>query len=508
MSNKIIGRGLDVVLINPGDRFKIYQELGRNLSAIEPPVWAGLMATYLRHHGYSVALLDAEAESLSPEQAAERIEAMAPRLVAVVVYGHQPSASTQNMPSAGAICAAVKQRSPQQRVLLVGGHVAALPERTLREEAADFTCSGEGLLTMRELLEALKAGSERYDQVHDLWYWKDGAVQSAPPAPLLKALDEEMPGVAWDLLPMERYRAHNWHALDGLKRQPYAAIYTTLGCPYHCSFCCIQAPFKSGEQELGYKTSVNSYRFWNPALVLDQIGTLVNRYGVRHIKIADEMFVLNPSHVLGICRGIIERGYDVNIWAYARVDTVKEEMLDALKGAGVNWLAFGIEAANERVRHDVQKGFGQDLVYQTLDRVRRAGLYVIGNYIFGLPEDDLATMQQTLDLALDLNCEFGNFYSAMAYPGSALYQLALQKGWPLPSRWSGYSQHAVDTLPLPTKHLSGAEVLRFRDEAFHTYFTSPRYLERVRRTFGEETVRHIQDMTSHKLARKPAEVAA
>ena len=37
----------------------------------------------------------------------------------------------------------------------------------------------------------------------------------------------------------------------------------------------------------------------------------------------------------------------------------------------------------------------------------------------------------------------------------------------LPETWTGYSQHAVDTLPLPTRHLSAGEVLRFRDQAFH-----------------------------------------
>jgi hypothetical protein len=110
-------------------------------------------------------------------------------------------------------------------------------------------------------------------------------------------------------------------------------------------------------------------------------------------------------------------------------------------------------------------------------------------------------MQQTLDLAAELNCEFSNFYAAMAYPGSPLYEMALQQGWTLPSQWSGYSQHAVDTLPLPTNYLSGAEVLCFRDRAFQTHFTSSRYLEMVERTFGIETVQHIRDMTAHRLVR-------
>ena len=208
-----------------------------------------------------------------------------------------------------------------------------------------------------------------------------------------------MAALAWDLLPMKKYRAHNWHCFGDRQRQPYASFYTTFGCPYHCSFCCIQAPFKSGEKLAGWKESVNSYRFWSPATVLAQIDLLVNEYGVRNIKIADEMFVLNPRHVLGICDAIIDRGYDLNIWAYARVDTVREGMLDKLKRAGVNWLAFGIEAANERVREDVDKGFDQELIFRTLDGVRTAGINVIGNYIFGLPEDDWDSMQATLDLA-------------------------------------------------------------------------------------------------------------
>ena len=81
-------------------------------------------------------------------------------------------------------------------------------------------------------------------------------------------------------------------------------------------------------------------------------------------------------------------------------------------------------------------------------------------------------MQRTLDLALDLNCEFANFYSAMAYPGSPLYEEAIRRGWRLPETWSGYSQHSVDTLPLPTRHISAGEVLSFRDRAFDTYFTA------------------------------------
>jgi len=493
----------DLVLINPGSRAKIYQSLGARLTAVENPVWAGLIATFIRKKGFSVEIIDAEADELSPEQTAERVESIDPTLVALVVYGHQPSASTQNMTGASAIATAVKNANGDRPLLMLGGHVASLPERTLAEEACDFVARDEGLYTIVDLLEGYRATPyPALGKVRGLVYRQHGRAVSNAAAPLVKDLDNDMPGVAWDLLPMAKYRAHNWHCLGHLQRQPYAAIYTTLGCPYHCSFCCIQAPFKSGEQAAGLNTDVNSYRFWSPQRVIEEIDVLVNKYGVRNIKFADEMFVLNQRHVLGICDLIIERGYDLNIWAYARVDTVKDSMLEKLKRAGFTWLALGIEAADDGVLTDVDKRYEVGEVYDTVRKIKAAGINIIGNFIFGLPEDTAETMQETLNLALDLNCEFANFYSAMAYPGSPLYDEAVRRGWKLPETWSGYSQHAVNTLPLPTRHLSAAEVLRFRDHAFNVYYTHQPYLDMIREKFGDDTVAHIREMTSHRLERQ------
>jgi anaerobic magnesium-protoporphyrin IX monomethyl ester cyclase len=130
------------------------------------------------------------------------------------------------------------------------------------------------------------------------------------------------------------------------------------------------------------------------------------------------------------------------------------------------------------------------------------GIHIVGNYIFGLPDDDEATIQETLDLAKELNCEYGNFYCAMAYPGSQLYEEALKQGLPLPESWGGYAQFSEDTLPLPTKYLTASEVLKFRDRAFDEYHTSPVYLEMIERKFGPKAVAHIKQMCALKLRRK------
>lgn len=492
----------ELLLINPGGRLSIYQALASEFTAIEPPIWAGLIATYLRNRGHSVEILDANAEDLSPEDVANRVAQSAPMLAAVVAYGHNPSASTQVMPASGAICRAIKERNPHQATLLVGGHVAALPERTIHEEACDFVSTGEGPVTLHELISQIKGAKPDFSDVRGLLFRRNGSIVATPPAPIVRNLDEEMPGIAWDLLPMGKYRAHNWHCFDGMKRQPYAALYTSLGCPCRCSFCCIQAPFKSGEVASGYPAGANSYRMWSPQSVIAEIDILVTRYGVRNIKFADELFVLNPAHVEGICDLIIDRGYDLNIWAYARVDTLKDAVLPKLRRAGITWLALGIESASERVRDDSAKGFAGSKIKESVDRIRAHGINLGANYIFGLPEDDHDSMQATLDLAMELNTEWANFNCAMAYPGSQLYQQAHSDGWQLPEDWGGYSQYSYSSLPLRTRYLTVSEVLKFRDHAFYAYFTNPRYLKMIRTKFGAAAVDHIRGMTQHRLKRK------
>jgi len=490
---------VDVVLVNPGSLKAVYQELGKDLSAIEPPSLAGLFATYLRRKGASVEILDAPALNLDPTQAAKLIhENFAPALVVLVVYGFQPSASTQNMPAAGATCRALKALDPNVKIMMTGTHPSALPERTMREEQIDFVCDREGPETILRTAQALKAGSTAFSGIPSLWYREGGAVRSNPPAALMDDLDAEMPGVAWDLLPMDKYRAHNWHSFEHIHaRQPYASMHTSLGCPYKCTFCCINAPFGKP-----------SYRLWSPDAVIDDIGVLVEKYGVKNIKFVDEMFVLNKNHVFGICDRIIERGYDVNIWAYARVDTVKDEFLDKLRRAGFRWLALGIESGSKHVRDGVEKGrFGSAEILKVVRKIQDAGINVIGNYIFGLPDDTYQTMQETLDLAIEANCEFANFYCAMAYPGSKLYGMAIQNKWDLPASWIGYSQHSYETHPLRTEVLTSAEVLKFRDEAFEKYFRSASYLDLVRRKFGEDVHSHVRDMTKIRLKRKLIEEA-
>ena len=480
---------VDLLLVNPG-RGKLYQELG-SISALEPPFWAGLIASFIRRHGHEVAILDADAENLSPEEAAERAAQCEPLLTAVIVQGVNPSASsTPKMADAGEFLRALKDRDPARTTIMGGIHPSALPERTLREEAVDLVCQGEGFYTILRILDTFKSDETVMPDVVGLW--ERNQLGATPRAQLLPA--DELPPVAWDLLPMDRYRAHNWHCLGNLEdRQSYATIYTSLGCTYHCRFCNIHAMY------LGTKPSI---RFRRPEDVIGEIYLLVKTYGVRNIKIMDELFTLNRSHVSRICDLIIERGYDLNMWAYGRVDLVDGELLKKMKRAGINWIGYGFESANEVVRRGVAKNFGQNKMYKAIWMAKEAGIHVQANFIFGLPDDNLGTMQNTLGTAEANNFEWVNFYCCTAYPGSRLYEVAIQKGFKLPETWADYGQYSEGFLPLPTKYLSGEEVLRFRDNAFEEYFTRPRYLEMIGQKFGEAAVTDIREMLKCEIKRR------
>lgn len=494
------GRDLDLLIINPGAAHGIYGELGARLVAVEPPLWCRLIAGYCRDRGYSVKIIDAEATGWSAKAVADRVGKLAPRLVCVAVYGHQPSASTQQMVGASATALEIKRVGPFP-IIMVGGHVAALPERTLAEERINFACNGEGPVTVAGLLAA-DYQEPKYHEIPGLVWKLQGwsAIQTNPPAKLLDV--KELHGNAWDLLPMKLYRAHNWQAFGNLAdRQPYASIYTSLGCPYRCDFCCINAPF-----------GTNRYRMRDPKDVVDEVEHLFSVYGVKTFKIIDEMFVLNEKHYREVAFRLVELqvrlGVEFNFWAYARIDTVKPEPLSLLRDAGIRWLALGIESADPRVRDGARKQMRNDDIKGVVRAIQAAGINVIGNYIFGLRDDDFVSMDETFNLAVELNTEFANFYSAMAYPGSPLYAQAVKEGWTLPETWRGYSQHNDDCRPLDTKHITAADVLRFRDNAFEVYFARPRYQAMIAEKFGAETLEHVKEMLGYRLKRKLLEETA
>lgn len=207
---------LDIVFVNPGDRKVVFQDLGKDLTAIEPPYLTLTFATYLQNKGFNVKIIDANALNITPEETAKIVKELNPRLVALIVYGNQPSASTQNMSIAGKIAKTIKM-TISLPIVMGGLHPSALPKRTLEEESVDFVIQGEEQIPLEQLLIALQEETS-FETVESLWYYDNEVIKNSTKGKLINNLDDYMPIANWDLLPMDKYRAHNWHCFDDIDK--------------------------------------------------------------------------------------------------------------------------------------------------------------------------------------------------------------------------------------------------------------------------------------------------
>jgi radical SAM superfamily enzyme YgiQ (UPF0313 family) len=393
-------------------------------------------------------------------------------------------------------------------ICFVGSHTSALPHEVLALPAVDIILLNEGVYAIRSLLASnLK---EDLRKIKGIGHKFDGVATLNSPEIVVPTdkMDTDMPGYAWDLLPMKEkpldlYRAHFWHTeYKQHNRTPFAALYTSLGCRFKCDFCMINIVNRVDNNLDVVSSNSPNMRFWSPEFMLSEFEKLAD-LGVEHIRISDEMFFLNQRYFEPLLQGIIDRDLKFQMWSYTRIDTVRERYLEMFKKAGINWLAVGIEAGNREVRREVSKGsFEMEDISSIVNLIQQHDIGVAANYIFGFPEDDFETMQQTLDLALELNTEMANLYPCQALPGSPLHVRAKKEGWQLPDTYQGYGFLSYEAAPMSTKYISAAEVVRFRDNAWQQYHENPAFLNVIENKFGAEARLGIQDLTKIKLKRR------
>ncbi len=151
----------DIVLVNPNNKKQVYAAVSDSLVGIEPPLWTALLASVLREQGFSVSIIDADAENLDAQETAGKILAEQPLLVGLGAIGSNPSAaSTPKMAAVRAVGTLLKERSPDLPIIVYGIHPSGLPEQTLREEPVDFLCRGEAFIPVLELLKRIKRGDK------------------------------------------------------------------------------------------------------------------------------------------------------------------------------------------------------------------------------------------------------------------------------------------------------------------------------------------------------------
>lgn len=395
-----------------------------------------------------------EGDSMDRVDVLDHIIKTKPNEVGIICSGANPSASTMTMPNATKLIQAIKQYCPSTKTFIWGGHPTVMPERTKHETGVDRVIVGT-----------------------------DFGVEPAL-----------IPMVDWKSIGPKKYRAHNWHCFGDLdNRSPYAVIWTTLGCPYQCEFCCINNVFEK-----------RVYKMREMKDVLSEIDYLVKEFGIKNLKIMDELFVSNNHKRLReFCNGIIERGYNLNMWCFARTDTVNPEILALLKRAGINWLAYGFESVSQKMVDDQRKGSKVEKYEEVIRWTKEAGISIIADFIAGFWEDDFSTLQESYDFMCHHNFEFINLYPLFAYPGTPLYDRYIKNGIITePESWEEYSLYGYNCKPCPTKYLSNSQVLSWRDEKYVEYYNRPEYISMIQKKFGNKTSDHVRRMAETKLNRK------
>jgi anaerobic magnesium-protoporphyrin IX monomethyl ester cyclase len=503
---------MDALFVTPDSSAKAYQDLAKTYSAIEPPTWSLLLAESCRAKRFEVGILDCDAERLSLSGAVQRVRDAKPRVVVMVLYGQNPNSGTTSMIGAIELAGALKAAAVSAPICFVGSHTSALPKEVLAYPCVDIVLLNEGVYALHNLLRSNLRDDLRSIKGIGYKVQNGFAVDPIlnPPEQIVPQshMDLDLPGYAWDLLPynqrpLDLYRAHFWHGeFDHDKRAPFAAIYTSLGCQFACDFCMINIVNRVDNSESTNASHSRGMRFWSPEWVAREMRKLADM-GVQALRISDEMFFLNRKYYLPILDDCIASDYGFNMWTYSRIDTVRASALEKFKKAGVSWLALGIEAGNQVVRQEVSKGTFQEVdIRDVCKNISASDINIISNYIFGFPEDNHDTMRETLSLALELNTEMANMYPCQALPGSPLHHTARDNGWELPQTFEEYAFLSYESAPMRTKTLSAAEVLRFRDQAWQTYFRNPRYLSLVESKFGVIERHNIEQMSEIRLKRR------
>jgi anaerobic magnesium-protoporphyrin IX monomethyl ester cyclase len=177
-----------------------------------------------------------------------------------------------------------------------------------------------------------------------------------------------------------------------------------------------------------------------------------------------------------------------------RADRTDPELFRLMKEAGCKRVGFGVESGNQTVLDSIKK-------HQTLDEVRQAfrdagaaGLQTMGFFIFGLPADTEASMDDTIRFALELDPDLANFMIAAPYPGTEMWEIARRDGRLFSTDWRDYAIHDEKArYELPS--LPAELVERKWHEAYRRFYLRPSRI--WRRAISPDTWRHLPDTANN-----------
>jgi len=214
-------------------------------------------------------------------------------------------------------------------------------------------------------------------------------------------------------------------------------------------------------------------RLRSPESVVNEMFVDQKRFGVSDFLFWTETFTLHNGQVNRICELLIEANMGIRWVCNSRVDTGNLAMFKKMKQAGCWMVSFGIESANQDVLDRAGKKIRIDDIYRSISAAKEAGLQVTGHFTFGLPGETERSLSAIPRLAIALNLDYAQFYYAVPFPGSRLYEEAVSEGWIKESNWKYFDQ-TIANLEYPM--LSNEAIIRERHHAIRKFYLRPKQI--------------------------------
>ncbi len=440
---------LKVALVNPAQVTRYPQT----------PMGLALIAAVLEKEGHQVTVVDANVLGLQPEEIVYRV-------TDADVVGL--TAMTPTVNTAASIAHYIKQANSNSTVILGGAHAILLPEETLATiPEVDVIVRGEGEETIIDLLRALEH-KQPLSKIQGISYRRDGKVISTDARSAIVDLDS-LPFLAYHLLPMRGYRPHPPHG----RALPFAAIITSRGCPYRCSYC--------SKPVFG-----DNYRGQSSKRVVDEIAYHKRKFGIKEFAFYDDVFTLDKQRAYAIADEIIERGLKIDWTCETRVNLVDKELLRYLKQAGCYSIAYGIESGSQEIVNTLNKDITLEQAEEAVSLSREVGLQTIGYFMIGSPGESPETIRQTIQFAKNLKLDFAQFSITIPLPGAKLYKLYIdgRKGESIPWESFVYADFNKSITPIfESNQLNKDDIQKWIKRAYKEFYLRPSYIwQRIRHT--------------------------
>ena len=423
-----------------------------NPSFIYPMVTASA-ATLAAAHGHEAVWDDAIARQWTWDRWWERLLAERPDVVLM-------ETKTPVVRLHWAIADRIKDALPDTVVAIVGDHVTALPEETMRECRCDYVLTGGDYdFLLINLLDHLTS-----DAVLEpgIWHRADGDIRSTGQFELKHDLNT-LPLIDRELTEWRRYGEPLY------KREPFT--YTMVGrdCPWaKCTFC-------------SWTTLFPTFRTRTPESLLDEIGMLIERYGVQEI-FDDTGSFPSGGWLERFCRGMIERGYNkkLRISINFRFDYLQPDRARLMREAGFRLMKLGLESANQATLDRLEKGTTVADIERGCRIAKDAGLEVHLTVMVGYPWETRADAERTLALAKRLMgrglADMLQATVTIPYPGTPLYRQAVENDWLLIAA-DDYESFDMTRPVFRTPDMTPEEVMALCNSVYRT-FLQPSYILR------------------------------